>query len=164
MSLIQSLFDQRSFSDPFRGFFLENSDNMLGSGNTQMDWKETPHAHIFEIDLPGLTKEEVKLEVHEDRVVRISAERKDVQEEDDKTFYKWHCKERYSGSFAREFRLPENAKVDEIKASMRDGVLLVTVPKNETKNKDKKHHKAVEISGDEGNPPKGLSRFVCCKA
>ncbi|XP_040997620.1 17.8 kDa class I heat shock protein-like [Juglans microcarpa x Juglans regia] len=163
MSLFRSLFDQRSFSDPFRGFFFENSENIIGSGNTQMDWKETPHAHIFEIDLPGLTKEEVKLEVHEDRVVRISAERKDVAGEDEKSFYKWHCKERSSGSFAREFRLPENAKVDEIKASMSDGLLVVTVPKDETKKKDKKH-KAVEISGDEGNAPKGLARFVCCKA
>ncbi|GLT81315.1 hypothetical protein SLA2020_527060 [Shorea laevis] len=62
------------------------------------------------------------------------------------------------------FRLPENVKVDEIKASMHDGVLIVTVPKDEHKKKGK-HHKAVEIVGKEQNhDSKGLSRFVCCKA
>ncbi|GMY33081.1 17.8 kDa class I heat shock protein-like [Fagus crenata] len=163
MSLFQTLFDQRNFFDPFRGFLSENSD-ILGSGNTHMDWKETPHAHVFEIDLPGLTKEDVKLEVHEDRVLHISADRKE-EPEDEKTD-KWHCKERSKGRFVRQFRLPENTKVDEIKASMRDGVLIVTVPKDETKKKNKQQ-KAVEISGDdegEGHAPKGLGRFVCCKA
>jgi HSP20 family protein len=159
MSLFQSLFDQRNFLDPFRGFFFESSD-------TQMDWKETPHAHIFEIDLPGVTKEDVKLQVHEDRVVHISGERKDLPDDDKAD--KWHCKERGRGSFSRQFRLPENAKVDEIKASMRDGVLTLTVPKDETKKKHQQH-KAVVISGDDeghgdGDPPKGLGRFICCKA
>lgn len=163
MSLFQTLFDQRNFFDPFKGFLLENSD-IIASGNTNMDWKETPHAHIFEIDLPGLTKEDVKLEVHEGRVLHISAERK--EELDNEKTDKWHCKERSRGSFMRQFRLPDNAKVDEIKASMHDGVLVVTVPKDETKKKHKQH-KGVEISGDEEgkrHAPKGLGRFVCCKA
>ncbi|KAF9622710.1 hypothetical protein IFM89_032890 [Coptis chinensis] len=49
-----------------------------------------------------------------------------------------------SGSFLRRFRLPENAKVDEVKASMENGVLTVTVPKEEVK---KSEVKSVEISG-----------------
>ncbi|KAF9624595.1 hypothetical protein IFM89_012017 [Coptis chinensis] len=51
---------------------------------------------------------------------------------------------RKSGSFLRRFRLPENAKVDEVKASMENGVLTVTVPKEEVK---KSEVKSVEISG-----------------
>ncbi|XP_031283382.1 18.1 kDa class I heat shock protein-like [Pistacia vera] len=154
MALLPSLMNQQSIFNPFRGLiFSENVE-------TQMDWKETPHAHIFEFDLPGLTREDVKLEVHEGRVLHISAERKEEPEEKGD---KWHCKERTSGSFMRQFRLPENAKVDEIKASMRDGVLIVNVPKDERKKKSK-HKSSVEISGEEGHPPKGLGRFVCCKA
>ncbi|KAI4333249.1 hypothetical protein L6164_018082 [Bauhinia variegata] len=167
MSLFQTLFNQSDLFDPFRAFFNADSD-------AQMDWKETHRAHIFEIDLPGLTKDDVKLELQENRVLHISAERRSEQEEEEideaqeeKKTLKWHCKERTSsGSFSKEFRLPEDAKVDEIKACMRDGVLTITVPKDEKKKKHKQHQKKVEIygDGDEGVAPKGLGRFVCCKA
>ncbi|KAL2344085.1 hypothetical protein Fmac_005370 [Flemingia macrophylla] len=50
-----------------------------------------------------------------------------------------------SGKFMRSFRLPENAKVDQVKASMENWVLTVTVPKEELKKKP--CVKATEISG-----------------
>ncbi|GKU91830.1 hypothetical protein SLEP1_g5645 [Rubroshorea leprosula] len=109
--------------------------------STRIDWKETPEAHIFRADLPGLKKEEVKVEVEEGRVLQISGERSKEQEEKND---KWHRVERRSGNFLRRFRLPENAKMDEVKASMENGVLTVTVPKEEEK---KPEIKAIEISG-----------------
>ncbi|XP_047323616.1 18.1 kDa class I heat shock protein-like [Impatiens glandulifera] len=107
----------------------------------RIDWKETPEAHVFTADLPGLKKEEVKVEVEEDRILQISGERNKEQEE--KTD-KWHRMERSSGKFQRRFRLPEDAKMEQIKATMENGVLKVTVPKEPKK---KPEVKSIDISG-----------------
>ena len=52
--------------------------------------------------------------------------------------------ERSSGKFLRRFRLPDNAKADQIKAAMENGLLTVTVPKKEVK---KPEVKSIQISG-----------------
>lgn len=96
---------------------------------------------MFKADLPGLKKEEVKVEVEEGRVLQISGERNKEKEDKNDT---WHRVERSSGKFLRRFRLPENAKVDQVKGSMENGVLTVTVPKEEVKKPDVK---AIDISG-----------------
>ncbi|RYR46268.1 hypothetical protein Ahy_A07g032010 isoform C [Arachis hypogaea] len=97
--------------------------------STRVDWKETPEAHVFNVDLPGLKKEEVKVEVEDGRVLQISGER---------------SRERSTGKFMRRFRLPENANMDEIRAAMENGVLTITVPKVEEK---KPEIKSIQISG-----------------
>ena len=107
----------------------------------RVDWKETLVAHVFNADLPGLKKEEVKVEVEEGRVLQINRERSKEQEEKND---KWHRMERSNGKFLCRFRLLEDAKTDEVKASMENGMLTVTVPKEEVK---KAEVKAIEIFG-----------------
>ncbi|KAL3719987.1 hypothetical protein ACJRO7_004902 [Eucalyptus globulus] len=162
MSLVPSWFGGRRsnvfdpFSldvwDPFRDFpfpsssltaanFPQTFQENAAFVNTRIDWKETPEAHVFRADLPGLKKEEVKVEIEEDRVLQISGERNMEKEDKNDT---WHRMERSSGKFMRRFRLPENARMDQVKASMENGVLTVTVPKVEEK---KPEVKAIEISG-----------------
>ncbi|XP_010690464.2 18.2 kDa class I heat shock protein [Beta vulgaris subsp. vulgaris] len=150
MSLIPSFFENRRnnifdpFSldlwDPFQNFPFNDNSQSLSSVretaafvNARMDWKETPEAHIFKADLPGLKKEDGK-------VLQVSGERNREQEEKND---KWHRVERSSGKFLRRFRLPENAKMEEIKANMENGVLTVTIPKMEEK---KPEVKSIDIS------------------
>ncbi|GMH29339.1 hypothetical protein Nepgr_031182 [Nepenthes gracilis] len=152
MSLIPSIFGGRRSSifdpfsleiwDPFDGSPLSTTGRDTSAfASARIDWKETPEAHVFKADLPGLKKEEVKVEVEEGRVLQISGDRSREHEEKSDT---WHRVERSAGKFLRRFRLPENVKIEEVKASMEDGVLTVTVPKVEEK---KPEIKSVEISG-----------------
>ena len=80
------------------------------------------------------------MQIEDDRVLQISGERTLEKEDKNDT---WHRVERSSGKFMRRFRLPENVKVEQVKASMENGVLTVTVPKKEVKKPDVK---AIEIS------------------
>ncbi|KAL8051185.1 hypothetical protein ABFX02_06G129300 [Erythranthe guttata] len=150
MSLIPSIFGRRSnvldplsldVWDPFRELAFSSSGETSQFAATCIDWKETPEAHIFKADVPGLKKEEVKVEVEEGNVLQISGECSRDKEEKNDT---WHRLERSSGKFLRRFRLPENAKLDQIKANLENGVLTVTVPKAEVK---KPEVKAIDISG-----------------
>lgn len=143
MSLIPSIFGGRwdPFSmDVWSPNFTSN-DELSTFANLRVDWKETPEAHVFKADLPGLKKEEVKVEMEEGRVLKISGERS-VEKEDKGE--KWHRVERGRGKFLRRFRLPENAKADEVKASMENGVLTVAIPKLPEK---KPEVRSVQITG-----------------
>ena len=92
-----------------------------------MDWKETPTAHVFMADLPGLRRDEVKVEVEEERLLRISGQRQRAAEEKGD---RWHRVERSSDRFVRTVRLPPNANTDGAQAALQDGVLTVTMPKD----------------------------------
>ncbi|GAY37964.1 hypothetical protein CUMW_033070 [Citrus unshiu] len=102
MSLIPSFFGNRGSSvsdpfsldvwDPFRDFpFPSVPSETSAVVNARVDWKETPEAHVFKADLPGLRKEEVKVEVEDDRVLQISGQRKIEKEDKNDT---WHRVER----------------------------------------------------------------------
>jgi HSP20 family protein len=75
-------------------------------------------------DLPGLTKDDVKVDVTEDRLT-IQGERKREHEDKREGYYR---SERSYGSFSRVIPLPEGTITDQAKATFKDGVLEVTMP------------------------------------
>jgi HSP20 family protein len=79
---------------------------------------------VVRADLPGLKKEDVKINV-EDDALTITGERKDQREEKREGSY--HSERSY-GSFQRSIPLPEGVNADEVQASFRNGVLEVTIP------------------------------------
>lgn len=79
---------------------------------------------VTRVDLPGMKKDDVKVEVTDGHLT-ISGERKKETEEKKDQFYR---REREYGSFYRAVPLPEGVTLDDVKATFVDGVLEVSVP------------------------------------
>jgi HSP20 family protein len=90
----------------------------------QIDVFEKDNRLVTKVDLPGMKKEDVKVEVTDGHLA-ISGERKTEAEEKKDQFYK--CEREY-GSFYRAVPLPEGVKLEDVKATFADGVLEVSIP------------------------------------
>ncbi|XP_059451992.1 15.7 kDa heat shock protein, peroxisomal [Corylus avellana] len=121
------------FGYPVRRFFWSPPIFRELSGSTAlMDWLESPTAHIFKINVPGLSKDDIKVQIEDGNILHIKGE--GGKEEPHAKDTVWHVAERGTGKggFSREIELPENVKVDQIKAQVENGVLTVVVPKDAT--------------------------------
>jgi HSP20 family protein len=90
----------------------------------QIDVFEKDNRLVTRVDLPGLKKEDVKVEITDGRLA-ISGERKTEGEEKRQNFYR---SERQYGSFYRAVPLPEGVKPEDINATFANGVLEVSIP------------------------------------
>ncbi|CAL0317656.1 unnamed protein product [Lupinus luteus] len=145
MSIIPSIFGTGRSLNFLRNPFARPSitNDVSTTLNAHINWKETTEAHVFKVELPGLKNGDVKVDILDRRVVQISGEWSKENKEKDKKIMLRHM-ERNGGKFIRRFRLPENANVNQVKACMENGVLTITVPKEEAK----KHYlKLVQIQG-----------------
>jgi HSP20 family protein len=100
----------------------------------QIEVSEDDGHLIVRADLPGLKKEDVNVEIS-NGMIMISGERKQEHEDKRKGYYR---SERSYGSFSRAIPLPEDAKIDDAKASFNDGVLEITVPAPQAQKKQRK--------------------------
>jgi HSP20 family protein len=106
-----------------------------------MDLVERGDEFLLRADLPGLSENEVNIEL-EDNVLTISGERKAEHEQGKEGYYRL---ERASGSFSRSLTLPEGVDPEKVRASFDRGVLEVRIPKPEQRKPRK-----VTISADGG--------------
>ena len=92
-----------------------------------VDIEETELNYLIRAELPGLSKEKVKVTV-EDGVLTLSGERDLERKVEGKIF---HHIERSHGTFTRSFTLPENAEAESVSANYKDGLLEIRVAKSE---------------------------------
>ena len=120
---------ERAFERPFgrafrgrslRGVALPEFSNWA----PEIDVFERDNRLVTKVDLPGLKKEDVKVEVTNGHLA-VAGERKSETEEKKDNVYR--CERSY-GSFYRAVPLPEGAKLEDVKATFTDGVLEVSVP------------------------------------
>ena len=134
----------RDFWNPNREFspWFQDIDDMMDhllvpmntirreqSFNPACDVEETDSHYLMSFDLPGVSKDDVKIEVVENQLT-ITGERKALEKKDDKN--NRHVAERYYGSFKRVFTLPSTIDATKVEASYRDGVLQIALPKAES--------------------------------
>jgi HSP20 family protein len=118
--------------------FSDEMDRFFGGGREgremwapNIEVREKDNNLIISADLPGMNKEDVKIEATDDGLV-IQGERKREQEQRERGLYR---SERSYGRFYRLIPLPEDAKVEDAKAQFNNGVLEVTIPVSEARHK-----------------------------
>ncbi len=114
----------RTFGPSFGRDFgkLANLEGSLWS--PQIEVFERDNQLIVRADLPGLTKDDLNVDITDDSIV-IRGERRQEKEENEEGYYR---SERNYGSFYREIPLPEGVNANEAKANFRNGVLEITMP------------------------------------
>lgn len=93
---------------------------------------ETKSAYKLAMEVPGMTKQDLKITVEDDTLV-VSGEKKLAKECRGENYC---ASERCYGIFERRFAIPEGSDVEGIKASCKNGVLTITIPKSGKENKD----------------------------
>lgn len=123
----RSLVD-RFFNDDF------TSGGSVATFSPNVDIAETDQAFEIAVNVPGMQKGDFSIDLNDDRIT-ISGERKLKKEKDERNF---HSVESYYGTFSRSFYLPDVINRDKVDATYQDGILHITLPKDE-KKVTKKH-------------------------
>ncbi len=124
---------QKNMNRMFSTFWGEDGDWSLSSWFPSVDISEGKEEFVVNVELPGVSKNDVKITLHEN-VLTISGEKKHESESKDRNY---HRVERSFGSFSRSFRMPSLVKGDKIDARYKDGILTINLPKaEEAKSKE----------------------------
>jgi HSP20 family protein len=118
--------------DDFYGRVTEEGERYTRKWIPDVDILELENEIVLTAELPGVSKEDIKISVHDGELVLTGKKDAPAAEKSDC----YHCSERYYGSFERKFTLSTKIDSAKIKAEFKDGVLKITLPKaEETKPK-----------------------------
>jgi len=121
----------RTFNDIIDEFFNDTSEYRSNGFVPSVDISETEKQFEISAQLPGMEKDDINIDLENGRLT-ISGERELKKEKDGKNY---HRVETQFGKFSRSFYLPDSVDEDTIKANYKDGVLNITIDKNEEKVK-----------------------------
>jgi len=127
---------QKKPRDMFDVLFGDDFINQFTSGvqaHFAADIKDLGGKYLIEAEMPGVSKEDIKLDFN-DNVLTISAEKKAETKEESASYIR---RERRFGSFTRSFQI-EDVKSDEISAKYENGVLFITLPKRDSTVENRK--------------------------
>lgn len=117
----------RVFSEVLARSPIGEEEISRGAWVPAVDIFETPESIVLKAELPGITKDDIFVEV-KDNTLSLKGEKKfekEVKEEN------YHRVERSYGSFQRAFTLPSTVQQDKVKAKFKDGILQIVLPKVE---------------------------------
>ena len=137
----ENLFDDDWMNFPFEQDFWGKKNPLYGKHAKNMmktDIREHDAGYEVDIDLPGFKKDEIKLEL-ENGYLTISAAKGLDKDETDKETGKYIRRERYAGNLSRSFYIGD-VKQEDVKAAFKNGILSISVPKEDKKAKEEKKY------------------------
>jgi HSP20 family protein len=117
----------RMFDQFFRGGTGEEAGWGVRTWTPPVDLYETDDALILKAELPGVSKDDVSIEIHQNTLVLRGERKHEAEVKEDR----YHRVERAYGSFQRSFMLPTLVDQEHVHASYHDGVLELRLPKSE---------------------------------
>ena len=121
LSIFNSIFDA-----------MYNSPTICKTNTTipLVDLKSTKNSYTIEMDLPGSIEKNLKIQL-EKNTLTISSENETVNDEKNDDNLTWLIRERKCSSFSRSFTLPDDIDSERINATLKNGVLNITIPRKE---------------------------------
>ncbi len=121
---------------PSRFNFLDDSllEDYRKTSIMNTDIIEKENGYELQIDLPGVKKEDIKIEMNKN-LINISVSISKSSDEENKKYIR---KERFTGEIKRSFNIGEDIDEDNINASFENGILYLNLPKKEENDSNKK--------------------------
>ena len=117
----------KNFNELMDEFFEPSNARTTNNLTPKVDIRENEQESQFLLELPGVRKEDIQIEVEQD-VLYVSGERKAAEETKETNV---HRMEQFYGSFHRRFHLPQGLDKETIAAQYQDGILRLTIQKHE---------------------------------